>query len=321
MAVYLIKGSDSSLVRAKAIELVDRLVGDGDRSMMVDEFDGEEYELREVADAAQTLPFLTDLRVVVARDIGRFTLDDSTALINYLSSPLETTELVLVSGGGKTPKKVLDAIAAAGAHVVDTSPPRRVNDRPTWVRAEAAERGVTIDGGAAARIADQLGEDMGRLDGLIAVLRSTFGDGVQLRAPDIEPFLGDAGGVPPWDLTDAIDTGKTPDALAVLRRMIHGGDRHPLQVMAILHKHYANLACLDGVDARTDKDAADAIGIKPGYPAKKALNNYRRLGGAKVRQAITWLADADRDLRGETGLDAETVMDILVARLSRLSRR
>ena len=37
---------------------------------MVDDFDGEEYELRSVVDAAQTAPFLTDTRIVVARGVG-----------------------------------------------------------------------------------------------------------------------------------------------------------------------------------------------------------------------------------------------------------
>ena len=51
-------------------------MGDDDRSLLVDEFDGEDYELRLVVDAAQTPPFLTDRRIVVARDIGRFTAEE-----------------------------------------------------------------------------------------------------------------------------------------------------------------------------------------------------------------------------------------------------
>jgi DNA polymerase-3 subunit delta len=103
--------------------------------------------------------------------------------------------------------------------------------------------------------------------------------------------------------------------------MMNGGERHPLQVMAILHAHYGKLARLDGVDARSEREAADAIGIKPGFPAKKALGNYQRLGGGGVKRAIGLLAAADLDLRGATDLDSEMVMEVLVARLSRLSPR
>ena len=323
MGVHLLTGDDETILRSKAFDLVSHLVGNGDRSLMVDEFDGDEYELAAVVDAAQTMPFLTEQRVVVARGVGRFGVDELTSLVAYLANPLDTTQLVLVSGGGRLAKKLADAVVAGGGQVIDTNPPRKVADRPTWVRTQAEEHGVRLDTGAAARIAEQLGEDLGRLDGLVAVLRSTFGEGVRITASDVEPFLGEAGGVPPWDFTDAIDAGHTAKALTMMTRMINGGDRHPLQVMAILHGHYSKLARLDGVDARSENDAAAAMGIKPGFPAKKALGNYRRLGGTNVRRAVDLLAAADLDLRGKTELDPELVIEVLVARLSRLgpSRR
>ena len=125
--------------------------------------------------------------------------------------------------------------------------------------------------------------------------------------------------MPPWDLTDAIDGGDTAGALALLARMTGAGGRHPLQLMAILHAHYVRLARLDGLDVRSEAQAADILGIK-GFPAKKALTQYRRLGGDGVRRAIDLLAGADLDLRGRRDLDPDVVMEILVARLSRLRR-
>ncbi len=321
MGVHLLTGEDESILRSKAHDLVHELIGDGDRSLMVDEFDGDEYELRAVVDAAQTMPFLTDKRVVVARGVGRFNTDDLTPMLGYLDNPLESTDLVMVAGGGRLAKKLTDAVGACGGHVVNTSPPNRVKDRHTWVRTEAAEHGVRLDGAAAARIAEQLGDGVGRLEGVLSVLMSTYGEGVKVSVSDVEPFLGTAGGVPPWDFTDAIDSGDTGKALVLMGRMIHGGERHPLQIMAILHGHYGKLARLDGVDAHSETDAAQAMGIKPGFPAKKALGNYRRLGGGGVLRAMQLLAKADLDLRGDTDLDAEIVMEVLVARLSRLGSR
>ncbi len=92
-----------------------------------------------------------------------------------------------------------------------------------------------------------------------------------------------------------------------------------MQLMAILHTHYVRLARLDGVDADSEAQAAEILGIK-GFPAKKALTQYRRLGGDGVRRAVDLLAGADLDLRGRRDLDPDVVMEILVARLSRLRR-
>ena len=60
------------------------------------------------------------------------------------------------------------------------------------------------------------------------------------------------------------------------------------------------------------------LGIKPGFPARKALDQYRKLGDAGVVRAIGLLAQADLDLRGAKEWPDELVMEVLVARLSRL---
>jgi DNA polymerase III subunit delta len=180
---------------------------------------------------------------------------------------------------------------------------------------------VRLDRAAATHLAEWLGEDLSRVDGIAATLASTYGTGAQIGVLEVEPFLGDAGGVTPWALTDAIDQGNTAEALALLHRMMQAGSRHPLQVMATLHTHYARLARLDGADARTEAEAATATGLKPGFPARKALDNYRRLSGDGVSRAISLMAKADLDLRGGSDLENELVMELLVARLSRLTPR
>lgn len=319
MATHLLSGNDESILRSAVHELVDVLVGDGDRAMMVDEFDGDDYELRLVVDAAQTPSFLTDKRVVVARGVERFNAGELAPLLGYLGDPLDTSDLVLVVGGGTTPKKLADAVKKIGT-VTNTSPPARAKDRQGWISERISEAGLRVKPDAASRLGAWLGEDAGRLDGILATLTSTYGSDRVLTFAEIEPFLGDAGGVPPWDFTDAIDAGETGKALTMLGRMMHAGGRHPLQIMAVLHSHYVNVAKLDGADARTEQDAMAATGIKAPFPAKKALANYRRLGSASTRRAIELLAQADLDLRGAKDLDDDLVMEVLVARLSKLRR-
>jgi DNA polymerase-3 subunit delta len=318
MAVYFITGDDESLVLSAIGDLVKQLVGDGDRTLMVDDFDNEEFEVRSVVDSAQTPPFLTERRVVVARGVGRFNADDVAALVAYLGDPLPTTDLVLVSGGGRIPKSLTDAVKAAGGSTIQTAAPTRAKDRAGWFQEQIHQSGLKLEPHAVQVLSDWLGEDAGRLQGILETLHATYGTGKALRSVDITPFLGDAGGVPPWDLTDAIDKGDTTRALRLLHRMMRAGERHPLQVMSILHGHYSKLLSLDGAHARDENSAAAAMGIKPGFPAKKALDQYRKLGGGGTARAIGLLAQADIDLRGAKEWPEELVMEVLVARLSRL---
>jgi DNA polymerase-3 subunit delta len=318
MSVHLLVGDDEAILRSAVSTLVHSLVGEADRALVVDEYDGDDYTLGAVADAAQTPPFLSDARVVVARGASRFNAEELVPLLAYLDDPLESTHLVVEWGGQRRPKALTDALARAGAAVIPTTPPNRPRERQAWVSDEAAAAGVRLTAAAAERLTAHLGEQVSGLEGILRTLAGTFGAGARVGPEELEPFLGEAGGVPPWELTDAIDAGRTGEALQLLGRMMGTGERHPLQVMAILQGHYGRLAALDGLDLRSDSDAAAVLGIKPGFPARKALEQSRRLGGQSIRRAVELLAAADLDLRGRSMLDERLVMELLVARLSRL---
>ena len=318
MSIHLLSGDDESVLRDAVHDLVHRLVGDGDRSLMVDEFDGAEYELRAVVDAAQTLPMFTERRVVVARGMGRFVVADLDPLLAYLADPLETTDLVLVGDGGTFPKKGVDAVKAAGGAVRSTTVAPRAKDRTAWIRERATMHGIDLDDRAVARLQDWMGEEVSSLEGVLTTIAATHEGRARVKVDEIEPLLDGGGGVPPWELTDAIDAARTADAIRLLHRMMHGGGRHPLQIMATLHSHYASVMRLDGSGAGDAESAAAIAGVKSGFPAKKLWQRHRSLDAAAVRRAIDLLAIADRNLRGETGLDEAVVMEVLVARLSRL---
>ncbi|MGE3325674.1 MAG: DNA polymerase III subunit delta [Acidimicrobiia bacterium] len=320
MGVWLIKGEDEGLVSAAVHERVHLLVGAGDRTLMVDEFAGDDYEVAQVVDAAQTMPFLTDRRVVVAKGVGRFTADHIAALVSYLADPMPSTDLVLVGGGGRMPKSLTDALKKAGAETVDADPPSKARDRQDWYHDQFAAAGIKLDAAAAAAVMATLGEDAGRITAICEALSASFEKGHKLTVGDVEPFLGESGSVPPWELTDAIDRGATAEALDKLIRMMRAGERHPLQVMAILTGHYGRMLRLDGAGATDEKSAAELLGIKGStFPARKALDQSRRLGHGGITKAIALLAQADLDMRGMMDWPPDMVMEVLIARLSKLA--
>lgn len=325
--VYLVKGGDEVILRAAVHDLVEALLGDSDPSLTLEEVGPDQFQppdaaspsLRPLIDAAQTPPFLTDHRVVVGRDADMFTRAEQVApLVDYLADPLPTTSLVLVWGGGRIPKSLTDAVKKAGGEQIDTSPGRKLAG---WVEDQFASADLQVDRQAQQRVVDWLGDDAQQLVGLVQTLVGTFGSGARLGLDDVEPFLGEAGGVPPWELTDAMDRGDIPTALEKLHRMLRGGERHPLQIMATLHNHYARMMTLDGAPVAGEKDAAQLLGMKGStFPARKALNQARKLGHERIARALDLLSGADLDLRGGKAWPDHLVMEVLVARLARLAR-
>ena len=323
--ITLLRGDDEVVLRDAVRLLVDELVGTEDRALVVEEIDvGESPDdgadpLLALVDAAQTPPFLTEFRVVLGRVTDkREKAELVLPLVEYLVDPLPSTLLVLEWQGGKVPKSLLEAVTRVGGALVDTSPGRKVSE---WVAEHLSEADLKVDQEGRSRLVTWVGDEPSRLLGLIDLLRSTYGTGVKITAEEIEPFLGDDGGVPPWDLTDAIDRADRATALDLLQRMIGQGDRHPFQVLGTLHSHYARMLRLDGADVTGEKEAADLLGMKGStFPAKKAMGQARRLGHDRVVRAIDLLAQADLDLRGGKLWPNHLVLEVLVARLATMSR-
>jgi len=335
--IIVLKGSEEVILGEDVSMLLRELIGTGDRTLMLAELsidnhiDGEEYSIGQLVDAAQTPPFLTERRVVLGRHAAVFSTKDAVApLVAYLNDPLPSTSLVLVwekdprpnkqKSTPAIPKSLAEAITSAGGVVVDTSPGSG-KAQSGWIDERISGSSLKFDPAARRLLVDHLGSDVGRLSSLLETLEAVFGPGAKVSAPDIEPYLGEAGDVAPWDLTDAIDSGDVSGALSVLDRMLGGGQKHPLQIMATLTNHYLRMVRLDDPDIQGEKAAAEVLGIKGStFPAKKALDGARRLGPERLVEITYLLAQADLDLHGTKAWPPELVAEVLVARLAGRNR-
>jgi DNA polymerase-3 subunit delta len=317
--VYLVKGDDAALVAQAVRGLIDDVVGDGDHALIVEEIGGvgDELNVGAIVDACLTPPFLVDRRVIVVREAGRLLTADVPRLVEVIGDPLPTTVLVFVGGGGTVPAPLVKAITAAG-QVLDVTT-SKAGDRKVWLHDHLRTAPVKLEPRAADLLAGHVGEDLGRVEGLLSALSAAYGEGARITADDLAPYLGEAGMVPRYEMTDAIDKGEPGRALTVLRRLLEAGGLAPVQVLTTLHIHFSNMLALDGDDVSTDRDAAAVLGTAP-FVAKKALEQSRRLGSTRIAEAINLIAVADLDVRGASGMDAELVIEILVARLARQTR-
>jgi DNA polymerase III subunit delta len=342
---YLVKGSDPRLRDRVLDALVVEILGDDDRSLALEEVtipgragsgddgdaaggaggaDGRDAAVAAVLNAATSPPFMTAHRVVVVRETGALAAGDAEGLVRYLDDPLDTTVLVLVAGGGTIPPALVKKLKEVGAE--ERAPDsEKTGDVLTGA---AHDAGVLLKADAAKLITAHLGDDAGRVAAVIEVLDAAYGSGVQLTADDVMPYLGEAGAIPSYQLTNAIESGDPATALQVLHRLLTVSSpqqpkpMHPLQVVGVLTNYYRRILRLDDPTLRSSADAVAALGGKvKEFPARKALDQARSLGTDGIRRAFDALYQADLDLKGARGIPEDTVMDVLVVRLARLSAR
>lgn len=321
--VYLIQGSDPALVTQELSTLLAKL---GHETGRPSRFGLEEHSLKPsedtpslaiVLDALRTPPFLADGRLIVARDAEALDAAGAREIASYLSEPTPSNVLVLVATGKGLPTTLSKVIGATGL-VIGADPGSGTKARTAWLAGHVSASAMRLEPAALAMLAEHLGEDLSRVEGILSQLLGAYGEHARIGPKELEPFLGAEGGLAPWDLTDAIDKGDIATALHVLARLLSSG-RHPLQVLASLERHYQAMLRLDGLEG-IDATAAAAVTKMAPYPAGKVLRQGRALGHDRVARAIQLLASADLDLRGMTGLPGEVVIEVLVARLAQLPK-
>jgi len=320
-AAVFVKGSDPALVAQAAHRVVDELLEGRDPSVCVEELGAsgaDDFDLARLVDAMTTPPFLVDRRVVVVRDAGRLTSTDAERLVGLLAEPVEGVSVVFVAGAGTVPTALQRAVGAAG-EVVDASVGASVKDRSAFITARVRDSDVKLDAAAQSRLVAHVGEDVSRVDGVLETLAAAYGEGASVGPAELEPFLGATGSVPEWDLTDAVAAGDAAGAIEVLHRLVGPGERAAPAVVNALQRQYLRLLRLDGAGIRTREEAAALLKVSA-FPASKLLASASSLGAARIRQSVSWIAQADADVKGATGLEAISVLEVLVARLARLHR-
>ena len=318
LLVTVVTGDDASLVAQGAHGVIRTLLGDRDASLVVEEYGGqavEDVEVGNIIDSLMTPSFLVDRRIVVIRDAGKLVAADAKRLLEAFDTMPETSACVLVAGGGTIPAPLMTWVKTHGQ--IEATAAGTGKARSTWFAEHLGDAPVRLDARAPERLSQHLGEDLGRLEGILTILASTYGPDALVSEVELAPYLGEAGGVPPWDLTDAIDRGDVDKALVTLERLLEAGGRAGPEIVALLHRHFAQMLKLDGLSIRTREEAAAYLGGSP-FPAGKALERSKQLGPERIATAITLIATADVEVKGMSALDPGLVLEILVARLARL---
>ncbi len=346
MALRLITGDDSVLIADAVEKVVDELSITGDRSLMLEtlseaDYRNEQgsYDAARLVIAAQTPPLFTDKRVLVARHLSRLAAKNQVETIKALLSEItETTDLVLVWERGvepkadkfaNLPKALKEALEIAGGTIISAIAPQGKGSSK-WLQDHLQGSSLSFERAAVEALETHIGQDFSRVVGLLRTLEGALGAGATVTSKDVETYAGDnLGRAVPWSLDDAIDRADTRAALQLLPRLVpYDGNLSEridasFRLLAMLHNRYTRLLRLDGVGNISDAQAAELVGLKIGrstYPAKKLKDQSRKLGFRKLSRAIELLANADLQLRGTVDWPPELVLEVLVARLSDLSR-
>ena len=228
--VYLVLGDDD-LERADLAGAFEQAVDEGLRAFNVERLDGAEATLRQVVEAAATLPMMAPRRIVIVRRAERCLVPkresrsaaaDLAAFEEYLASPYPHACLVLAASGldrrRRTTARLLDAATQVrGDELVSLA------DAERWVRRRVSSAGRAIDAAAVRLVAGRAGPDLPRLRGEVERLLLFVGDAPKVSLDDARTVAGPAAAHDDWAVARAIERGQTAVALKELALIVESG--------------------------------------------------------------------------------------------------
>jgi DNA polymerase-3 subunit delta len=231
--VYLIHGSEELLLERAVRRLKDRLAKVADLDFNMETFDGDSDSADGIVNAANTMPFMSDRRLVIVRGVDKMAAADQGVLADYAKDPAPFTALVLVAAKVNRGSRLYKAIDALGGAAEYAAPKR--GEYPAEVTRLFAEHGKQAASEAARALVDAVGRDLRRLDTEVDKVVAYVGEREKVTAADIAAVVT-AGAVTVFEFTDALGSRDTGTAIAKLRRLLESGESvHGMLAMAVRH--------------------------------------------------------------------------------------
>ena len=256
----------------------------------------DEIEVGAITDSLAPSLF-GDARIVVIKEIQDLVADCSDEIIEYLSNPDESLNLVLWHKGGVKGKALVDKVKKAGAEVILAEAIKKDSDKAEFVRGEFKSLGRKISTEAVQALIDSLGSDLRELGGACSQLASDVQDGKLIDEDDVAAYQRGRIETTGYDVADAVLDGKTALALISLRNAINTGT-DPVLIVSAIAASIRTMAKVSGASRGLKSyDLASQLGLPPWQidKARRQLSGWSE--NALARSVIT-LAQADADIKG-----------------------
>ena len=292
--VYLIYGSEPLLLERAERRLRDRLAAVADLDFNLDVFDGGSVSADDVLNAANTMPFMSDRRLVIVKDVDKMDATSTERMTEYAKDPAPYTCLVLVATKVAKNTRLYKAVAASGVAFEYAAPKR--NEYAGEVVRLLRERGRRISPAAAQMLVDIVGRDLRRLDSEADKLIA-FADGADsISESDVRMVAANSGETSVFELTDAVGDRDTTRSIRLLGRLL--ASETPLMVHAMLARH---VRAMIGARALSDRGMsheamAPEIGMPP-WQVRNVARQAQRFSGIELARALRGLAAAEEEMK------------------------
>ncbi|MCI8566595.1 MAG: DNA polymerase III subunit delta [Lachnospiraceae bacterium] len=308
--VYCLYGEETYLKRHFKFRLRDAILA-GD-TMNYHYFEGKDADIRSIIDAADTLPFFADYRLILVENSGLFK-KDASALVTYLPSMPESTILLFVEEQMDKRSRLYKAIQKNGyAAQLKRQEPAYIEK---WILSLLKPEGKQITRSTLKCFLERTGNDMEQIRcELDKLLSYTAGRDV-ITTSDVEEIgsLQITGHI--FDMVGAVSARQRSRAVALYKDLL-ALKEPPARILFLLARQFNQLMQVRQLSsegmARTA--IASKLGLNP-YIAGKIQTQSQAFSFEALKAAVTACIEAETAVK--TGnLSDQLAVELLLVQLS-----
>lgn len=319
--VYVLHGPESFLAEEFMAlarrEMVDPAFSDLNVSM----YDCTETPLGEILQDAETLPFLGEHRLVIARQAYFLTgskppskVDsDPDALLGYLENPPTYTTLILHTDAEKLDerKKLVKTVQQKTKLI--PFPLMKDADLYGWVERQAEKYKTSIQRQQAMKLVERVGGELRLLDKEVEKMALFVGVDGTITDEVIETLSARTLEQDVFALIEQVASGRLDKALRMMYDCMKTGEE-PIKLLALLARQFRMLLHIKQLAPRgySQQQMAGMIKMHP-YVVKKAMEQARHFSEDSLKKLLGILAE--EDFRMKSGqVDKRLALELFIAR-------
>ena len=312
--VYLLYGEEQYLIRYYS-DLFSKILLT-DITMNCDTFEGKDFDVRSVIDAAETLPFLSENRLVYIKDSGLFAAgrkNDTETLAKYLSDIPESSIIIFVESNVDKRSRLYKQVSVHGRAVECTSPSE--TELIKWVCNIFKKKEKNIDIDTARHFLDTVPKGMDNIYAEADKLGDYVGEKNIITRKDIDIICTKSLEARIFGLVGALCGKQTESALIQYHTMLADKEQ-PIMILVMIARQFRMiLQCKACAEKKlNEKQIAQTLNIRD-FIVRECLRQGRNY---PVDRLINALSDCqDTDIKIKTGLiDGELGVELLIVRYS-----
>ncbi|MDR2899395.1 MAG: DNA polymerase III subunit delta [Clostridiales bacterium] len=309
--LYLFTGDEPYLINMYEKILTQAVLPDGQNGMNHDRFTGKNVKAEEIFQALETLPFMSEKRLVTVVDSGLFASGRKAESESFLTliKDLPDTSVLLFVELNVDKRLALYKAVAKSARVVEFKTPSE-NDMLTWIIRELKKGGLIIDKETALCLLRSVGDDMETVLQEINKLISYKNSGQLVSSEDIDTICAKNLEARVFDLVGAVaekNVKKAMDDYNILMAL----KESPIMVLTMIARQFRLI--LECKDAKgSNAEIAAKLDIRP-FVVTECVKQGRNFTKAALIEAVKDCYEADLSIK--TGRMADrTAIEILIAK-------